>query len=725
MTGPMGSSRISNRTTWIAFFLLLTVYAFLAVREMSLVGITIDERAYFQGGHIALNEGWTHRVTLYHGPLPYYGNQLFALPLPSGGLEAVADQREHIFWGRLGMLPFSLLAASVVFLWSRRAFGNLGGLFSMTLFTFHPLMIGYGGLLAVGMAHTGTALLCLYLLWRFVQRPTLPRCALTGVGLGIAFATKFLTVLLGPPVVVIAAVQAFRVRRRGEGGTTSRGLLAALGTSVAISALAIVTLHATYGFQVDTASTDPGDYRGEFLSEVVEMPVVGRFVGCFPAPYLRGLDFHLYRAEDLPFQPFLNGRYAPSHPTFYLWVFLCKTPEWLIALTAGLFFLVIPRWLRGRGSFAERSTMWVALPTGAVMLGFLSLFNDQQLGVRYILPLFGLLFILLGAVPRSSLLRNLPRWGGIALIALLSVLHGGDLWAQWPNLISYYNRTAGGQAGAYRHFRDSNSEWGQYGETGPALLRQAEVEPFELLTATSGPRFGRVAIGVRPLTIPDPEDPTRTRHWLHLCEAVRHVGGAYWLFDVTPEEFERIVSKTDDERVRVDLAVAYLGDGRLEDARRHIELLPEDRARPLRTLLDLRERQLAGPVDVPTMLALLAGLIEVGRFDVVVKTIAADPDHAAREHPRLPLLLATALCGQERTEEAIAVLEQGGEPALPASALLLASLYHETQRFGDAIDLLERWREQAPELDGQLVRETLAMLRRKQQEWDSYQKALR
>ncbi|MEW6073437.1 MAG: glycosyltransferase family 39 protein [Planctomycetota bacterium] len=721
----MGCPRLSNRTTWIAFLALLGAFAFLAWREMSLVGITIDERTYIQAGRIILDRGWTHTVTRYHGPLPFYFNQLFGPPLPPGGLEVVADAREYIYWGRLGMLPFGLLAATVVFLWSRRAFGNLGGLLSAALFTTSPLMIGYSGLLAVEMAHTAAALLCCFLLWRFVQTPTAARCALAGLGLGIAFATKYLAVLLGPPVVVIAAGRAFQARWRGEEGTPARGLRAALGAALAITAISIVTLHASYGFRVGCASIDAGDYRSELLHGVMGLPIVDRLAGSLPAPFLLGMDYHLARADDLPFEPFLNGRYAPRHPTFYLWGFLRKTPEWILALTAWLLLLRIPFWLRGRGSFAERSSFWVAASMVVVVGGFLSLLTDQQLGVRYVLPLYGLLFVLLGAVTRASWLERLPRGGWIALGALVVLFHGWELWTNWPNLLSYYNQSTGGQAAAYRYFRESNSDWGQYGETGPALLQAGEPEPIEMLTALSGPRFGRVGIDLLALTQPDPEDRTRARHWLYPFAAVRHVGGAYWLFDVTPAEYERVVAQANDPRARAELAIAYLGANRFDDARRHLEFLPEERAKPLRAMVDLRAQSLAGPAGVPEMLALLGGLNHVGRFDAVEEIVRAHPDHPVRDDPRLSLLLATAAKGEGRVKEAIEILEKDGDPSSPPHAFLLASLYAEVMRFGEAIALLEGLLDAALGVDEERVEGMLAVLRADQRELESFRAALR
>ena len=722
---PMAPWKLSNRATWAAVIGVLAVYAVLAWCETSRVGITVDERSYFHAGHIVLDSGWSHTVTRYHGPLPFLANQLFAPPLPSGGLAAVADQMEYIRRGRLGMLPFGLLAAILVFLWSRSVFGNRGGLFSLGLFAFHPLMIGYGGLLAVDMAHVAGTLLCLFLLWRFLQRPSAARCAHVGLGLGVALATKYLAVLLGPPVVVIAAVRTWRARGPAGAGGVRRGFAAGLGAVLAISILAVITLHACYGFRVGGAPVHADAYGGEFLRTVTEVPVLGRLVGVLPEPYVRGVDYHLTRAEHLPFQPFLDGRYAPRHPTFYVWAFLYKTPEWMIALAAWLVLAKIPGWLRGRGSFAERSAAWVVLPVAVVMVGFLSFLTRQQLGVRYILPDLALLLVLLGFVPGTKLLRGLSGRAWLALLLPFALYHGQELWTAWPSLISYYNRSAGGEAAAYRHFNDSDSNWGQFTDTIDERLRGEEGGPFTLLTAAAGPRFGRVAIALRSLTRADPEDPTRARHWLYACAPVGHVAGSYWMYDVTPEGLERAVERSSDERIRADLVVACLGTEHRDEARRHAALLSADRGDPLLALLDLLDRLREGTLDGPATLALLGGLVDVGRFDLVERTVREHPELAVVEAPWYPTLRARSLAGQGRTKEAITLLEQRGNLDLPRTAFQLAGLYAEEQRFGDAVALLERLREVAPGVDAALMGTMLESLRGDQRELESFLDLLR
>ncbi len=727
MPDPPAQDPISRRSAAAVLLALLALYSVLTVRQMATVGLTVDEPTYFNSGRIILNTGWEHPITHLHGPIPYYFNQLLVGTFPAGGFERAADPAGLVFRGRLGMLGFGWLAGLVVYLWSARVFGRAGGLLSAALFALNPLMIAYGGLLATDMAHTAAVLLCLYLTWRAVVQPGWARALVAGAGLGLAFATKYLALLVGPLVVPLIALAAFRERTRPGGVAAGRKpaeALRALGLAAAVTAAALVTLHACYGFRAGFATLDPGAYRSALIAELVQLPGAGRLLASFPAPYLLGVDYQMSVGEGEHYMPYLNGRFAPRHFGYYLWSFLLKTPEWVIALVLWLCLFRLPRWLAGRGTQAERTTAWVLFPPMAVVACYLSFLTGLQIGIRYVLPLYPMLFVLLGAVATTAWMRRLgPRGWALCGAALLG-LQGLELARSWPNLLGYFNAAAGGQARAYLHFNDSNSDWGQLVVPGLRELEETEREHFAVLTVFDGPRFGRLAIKLRDLVTPDPEDPGRLRHWLLAFEPVRHVGAAWWVFEVTPEAFEAAVARSGDERLRADLCVAYVGAGRVADARPHLERLPAQRAGPLAELARLAEAAEDAAAPVPLLLEALAAWEAVGRFDRV-EALLCDPRHAALEqHPAYAHLLGRALAKQGRIGEAIAVLEAGEDLARSGGAVLLAELYVESMRHRDALALLARTAEgEGPLADH--ARQRLSTLRVETENRERYFEALR
>ena len=729
MPPPMRPDRPQALRRPVALLLLgalLAVYSVLAVRQMAIVGLTVDEPTYFNTGRIILASGWEHPITRLHGPLPYYANQLFAGDFPAGGFERAEDPARLVLRGRLGTLPFGWLAVIVVYLWSARVFGRGGGLVSAALFALNPLMIGYQGLLATDMVHSGAVILCLWLAWRAVLAPGAGRALAAGAGLGVAFATKYLALLVGPVVVVLVAARAFVVAR-GEpapGPRTGAALARAAGHGLLVTAAALVVLHASYGFRVGPASLDPGDYRSELVARLVGTPVVGPALALFPAPYLAGVDFQMEVGEGAHYTPYLNGRFAPRHATYYLWAFLLKTPELVLALTAWLLVQRLPRWLAGRGSLEERALAWTLLPPMAIALVYLSFLTGLQIGIRYVLPLYPMLFVLLGAVATAAWPRRLGARGRAAAALVLVLFHGVELARSWPNLLGYLNTLAGGQGRAYLHFNDSNADWGQLATAGLRELERTEELPFEVLSPFAGPRFGRVAIELRHLVQPDPEDLSRLRHWLLVLEPARYVGAAWWLFEATPEAFEQAVERAGDERARADLVVAHAGAGDLEAARRHLALLPPERAAPLAELLRLAETAAGDGAGREELLDAVAAWEAVGRFDRAEHLLRGRPE--LQGLPNHAHLLARALTKQGRLAEAIEVLE--GQADLTAAGapglLLLTELYVRTNRHRDAVLVLERAAARAGGLP-EPVERRLADLRVEAEQRERYYEALR
>ncbi len=668
--------------TWLAALVLVAVYTLLAVLEMRQVDATVDEPTYFNTGRLIVTEGWSHPLTRLHGPLPYYLNQALVGDFPPGGYDPSKDHADLLFRGRLGLLPFGWIGALVVFLWSRRLFGDRGALFSLSLYTLNPLIIGYSGLLAVDIVHSASVLLALYGTWRFLDRPGTWRALGVGALLGIAFATKYLALLNGPFVVLAAVIGTYRAR--GSTGRPLQALPAALLAGLLVTVSALTTLHACYLFQPGFASTHAQDYASQLFQRLFSWPGVDLLLASFPRPFLEGVDYQMSVGEGAHFTPYLNGRFASGHADYYLWSFLRKSPEILILCALWVALRWLPLWLSGKSPARLTRSAWILVPPAALAIAYLSLFTALQIGVRYVLPFYLFLFVACGVVATERWFLARLRWS--AAWAVVLALHVWDLADQWPNLIAYINRSSGGQAQAYRYFNDSNSDWGQLVGRGRIELEETETEPFVEINPLMGPRLGRVAVELRYLVRRDPQNPERMRHWVLAMEPERHVGGAWWLFDASPENWERSLRENPDERRRAELAIAYLGAGLLERARPHLEQLGQDGAehRELHRLLLAHERGEASTEDLLRMIALWT---QFGRHDRVTALLEEEPSLA--DHPRRNLILAPAWMKQGRLDLAIEALEEEDLDRFPRAALMLARYYFVEERFSEARAVLE------------------------------------
>jgi len=378
-----GSFPAVGRGTWIGLALLLAFYTLLTVWEMATLDATADEPTYFNSGRIIAVEGWEQPITRLHGPIPYYANQLFVGEFPRGGYRVKDDDRGLLLRGRLGTLPFGWLALAVVFAWSLCAFGPRGALVSAGLFALNPLLLAFGGLLAVDMVHTAAVLLCLFLTWRLLvgrdelRASVLLQVVCIGATLGLAFATKYLAVLFAPFVVLATGA---RVAGLGWRSGRLRALALGLGAALVTTAVAIVALHAAYGFSVATAPHDPAAYESSAVRTLVRLPLVGDVLSTFPAPWLHGVDSQAGVAEKPYRRAYVDGMYAHGEPTYYLRGFLWKTPEPVLLLTLWLLVFRVPRWLLGRGTREETALARFLVPAMLAVGVYLSCFAALQIG---------------------------------------------------------------------------------------------------------------------------------------------------------------------------------------------------------------------------------------------------------------------------------------------------------------------------------------------------------
>ena len=95
-----------------------------------------------------------------------------------------------------------------------------------------------------------------------------------------------------------------------------------------------------------------------------------------------------------------------------------------------------------------------------------------QVGVRYILPVFPLVFIWVSRiVPKFLAARS-----GTAVVTALLVWHAWSSISAFPNYIPYFNEMAGGAAGGPALLDDSNIDWGQGVKQAAEYVRKRRLE---------------------------------------------------------------------------------------------------------------------------------------------------------------------------------------------------------------------------------------------------------
>ena len=467
---------------------LVILAAFRIVAAYPETGLTWDEPGHMACGMQYLSQH-VYRYEAQHPPLARVMSALGPFldgvrPLNGRNqdLEGVAEmyqsghpQRElHLM--RLGILPFFLLAAAVVYLWARRHFGNAVAVVSIGLFTMLPPALAHAGLATTDMPLTGCLAAAFFALLLWAAEPTWKHSLLLGIATALAVVSKFTALGFLPAAALFALLAWMVVERPGMSGLSAAAKARALPFSLAVVTGAVV-IWAVYSFSF-------GKVPGWNVS--------------LPAPELfDGVKFALAHSST-GHPAYLLGEVRTTGWWYFFPVVLSvKTPA------AFLLLLGMGTWL----CWAQRGKLVYWLPL-AFSMGILmpAITSKVNIGVRHILPVY-VGFSIVAAIAVVDLLRRAPtrRWAGLAAAALVAwTLVSGA--AQHPNYLAYFNEVKWLKS-PESILVDSDLDWGQ--DTVRLARRLKELGAPQVNFNTLNQTAGRLVVwpGLPPVQDINPVKP--------------------------------------------------------------------------------------------------------------------------------------------------------------------------------------------------------------------------
>jgi len=332
---------------------------------------------------------------------------------------------------RIVLLPFALLLGILVAVWSRQLYGDLGGLLSLTLFCFCPNILAHAALITPDMMFSCFTALSAHRLWRLAKAPSRRNLLWCGLALGLMLLSKYTAFLM--VVVLFVTDLVYRIATHQINWRSFRGLWRGLRHWPVVLGAGFLLVWLCYGFQVGELVLPSG--------AKVPMPA---------APFFQGAVYQ-YQQSRYAVPCFLMGMYSTSGWWFYYIVAcLIKIPVGILVLAVGLGLA------RRRLGFCFRlDELYLAVPFLLAFIYF-SCFNNIQLGFRYLLPVYPLLFVLIGKYG-EVLHRTTVR---IAVGVMTLWVVAGSVWI-WPDYLAYFNELIGGPRQGYHWLGDSNLDWGQ------------------------------------------------------------------------------------------------------------------------------------------------------------------------------------------------------------------------------------------------------------------------
>ena len=349
-------------------------------------------------------------------------------------------QRVTFLYRVVPLLVAASLGALLYFL-GRDLFGWRAGLLSAILWLTLPLAVGYGHLNGLDVPGSAALLGSLWLLLRYIDRPTLYRLFAVGIGVGLALLTRGAIGLVVAAAVFVSVL--INDLPRQEVLSPLRAAVPLICGWVMVW-LAYLLLDpsgldvAIFDSKNQTLLTSPGSSVPAHIALAVP----------WPDGFQAGIRFMSYVHTTGESPGYLFGVPFVGAPLwFWFGSFLLKmTTISLVVIVAGL---VSWRWL-------ARSVVRRALVVlGPMMVGLVTMmaFAQRPFGVRYLIPM-----IVIALVASGTLATVVPRRTALATLVIVLIAQSGVLWASHPYSLAWSNPLFGQ---SWRLAADSNVDWGQ------------------------------------------------------------------------------------------------------------------------------------------------------------------------------------------------------------------------------------------------------------------------
>jgi Dolichyl-phosphate-mannose-protein mannosyltransferase len=334
---------------------------------------------------------------------------------------------ELLFWGRVPMVALAALGAIITFLWARDLFGPRAGLLALGLYAFSPNVLAQATLVTTDVPLAVFSTLTLYLFWKQGERATWRSSLLIGFALGAAMASKFSGGLLPLLIIGLSALRAWRSANRKQQGIRE------LQNLLIMTVASLFVIEASYLFSA--------------------------------SPLLYFKNARLVNANHIPnYRYYLLGELKEGGWWYYFpvaFIFKATLPTLiLLMLAAGR---AISKSIKNFGE--------AVLLLGIGFYGVATSVGAGNLGVRYLIPIFPLIFIWVSRIVPDYWPSHLGR-------AVLVLLFGWQAWvalSAFPNYIPYFNEMAGGSEGGIEILDDSNVDWGQGLKQAAEYIRNRHI----------------------------------------------------------------------------------------------------------------------------------------------------------------------------------------------------------------------------------------------------------
>jgi Dolichyl-phosphate-mannose-protein mannosyltransferase len=539
--GPQPTGLNSRRTqNWIAL-ILIAFFIIFSVLSVQKVSVTADEPLHYRYGMNILN---LNSKRFDDSKMPI--TAINALPakiaswLPDGALKNALDE---FFVARLMTILFSALTAYMVFHWARALYGLYAGLAALILYVFDPNIIAHSQLVTTDIYVTGTILIACYFVWKFANTGQLQDGILSALTLGLSQLAKYTSIVLLPLFLLALVLHDLpgQISAYQEKGAAAirRYLGRLLSYGVVACAVTFVMINIGFLFNRTFVPLSQYVFQSHTFAQIQKIRLVGDLPVPFPYPYLQGLDRVSFneRAGTGYGNIYLLGQ-LHSGQGFAGYFFVASALKVPIAtqLILILAFIVYLRARALRRLFLVNE-IFLLLPVVFYTLYFNFAYN-AQLGIRYYLVVFPLLYIFAGSLFMGW--RGYPKKQKIALLALGAYLIASVL-SYYPYYLSYFNELVWDRKYAYKYLADSNLDWGQ----GKYYLQDYMAAHPGAAYAPDKVMGGQLIVSADDLVgVTGASNPDKYKWLRDNFQPARAIAYEYLVFDISSQALQQLCATT-------------------------------------------------------------------------------------------------------------------------------------------------------------------------------------
>lgn len=385
-----------------------------------------------------------------------------------------ADQ--ILFWSRLPVIALLILAGFFFWRWARELLGEKWACVALFIFAFSPTLIAHSHYVTTDLGATTFIFIAFYYFAHYLQKPTKGGMVKAGIALGFAHLAKFSSVLLLPTYALLIFIPLFLTKNkktswRKQCSRFCGHYLAMLAISFLVAVIFYVPLvwHFPLAKQQELirAAVNP------VMIENILLKISALPGGRAATQYLLGLVMVFVRVGGGNTNYFL-GRVSNQGWFFYFPIcFLLKETISVLILTGlGISYPLrkfwhhlrtVPRhaWPQWFKKYSTTHIPEILMVLFILIYGLVSMKGKLNIGIRHIMVIFPLIYILIVQQFAQRFQESKRRTGLKILLAVLLVWVFFEITMIYPSYLAYYNELIGGPTNGYKYITDSNLDWGQ------------------------------------------------------------------------------------------------------------------------------------------------------------------------------------------------------------------------------------------------------------------------